>query len=160
MELRIFIDIHSKSPYPSGSLSNFAEHPYCLDGIPIKCQEGLLQSLKAPPELQRTICMADARAAKEIGSTYNWQGRGAIFHWNGRYFSRYSKEYQDFLRRSYDSLVDQNDDFAKALLDSGHAILWHSIGKLSRKQTCLTTFEFIALLYRARRRARQKHSLQ
>ena len=155
--MRIFIDIHSKSPYPSGSLSNFAEHPYCLDGIPIKCQEGLLQSLKAPPELQRTICMADARA---IGSSYNWQERGSIFHWNGRYFSRCSKEYQDFLKRSYDALVDQNDDFAKALLDSGHAILWHSIGKLSRKQTCLTTFEFIALLYRDRRRARQKHSLQ
>lgn len=155
MELRIFIDIHSKSPYPSGSLSNFAEHPYCLDGIPIKCQEGLLQSLKVPPELQRTICTADARAAKEIGSTYNWQERGAIFHWNGRCFSRYSKEYQDFLKRSYDALVDQNDDFAKALLDSGHAILWHSIGKLSKKQTCLTTFEFIALLYRARRTARR-----
>lgn len=86
--MRIFIDIHSKSPYPSGSLSNFAEHPYCLDGIPIKYQEGLLQSLKAPPELQRTICMADASAAKEIDSTYNWQERGAIFHWNGRYFSR------------------------------------------------------------------------
>lgn len=150
--MRLFIDIHSKSPYPSGSLSNFADHPYCLDGIPIRCQEGLLQSLKVPPELQRTICLADARTAKEIGSSYKWQENGAIFHWNGTYFSRYSKEYHVFLKRSYDALVDQNEDFAKALRDSGHAILLHSIGKLSRKKTCLTTFEFMYLLYRARRR--------
>ena len=153
--MRFFIDIHSQKPYPSGSLSNFADHPYCLDGIPIRCQEGLLQSLKMPPELQKSICMSDARTAKALGSTYRWQENGAIFHWNGRNFSRYSKEYQDFLKRSYDALVDQNDDFAKALLDSGHAILWVSIGKLSRKQTCLTTFEFISLLYRARMRARR-----
>ena len=154
--MRFFIDIHSKKPYPSGSLSNFADHSYCLDGIPIRCQEGLLQSLKMPPELQKSICMSDARTAKELGSTYHWQENGAIFHWNGRYFSRYSKEYMDFLRRSYDALVDQNVDFAQALRDSGHAILWHSIGKLSRKHTCLTTFEFISLLYRARRRARTR----
>ena len=156
--MRLFIDIHSKSPYPSGSLSNFADHPYCLDGVPIRCQEGLLQSLKVPPELQRTICLADARTAKEIGSSYNWQENGAIFHWNGTYFSRYSKEYHDFLKRSYDALVDQNEDFVKALRDSGHAILWHSIGKFSKKRTCLTTFEFLSLLYRARRMARQHFS--
>lgn len=154
--MRLFLDIHSKSPYPSGSLSNFADHPYCLDGIPVRCQEGLLQSLKMPPELQRSLCMSDAGTAKKTGSACRWQEKGAVFHWNGRYFSRYSREYQDFLKRSYDALVDQNDDFAQALVDSGHAILWHSIGRLSRRHTCLTTFEFISLLYRARRRARRR----
>ena len=154
--MALFLDIHSKKPYPRGSLSNFAEHPYILDDIPIRCQEGLLQSLKAPPELQRELCQTDARTAKAMGSGIRWQENGAIFHWNGRYFSRYSREYHIFLRRSYDALTDQNDEFAKALLDSGHAILWHSIGRLSKKQTCLTTFEFISLLYRARRRARRR----
>ena len=154
--MRLLIDVHSKKAYPSGSLSNFAEHPYCLDGIPIKCQEGLLQSLKAPRDCQRTICMMDARMAKEVGSSFDWQEGVAVFHWNGKYFSRYGKEYQDFLKRSYDALVDQNDDFSRALVDSGHALLWHSIGKLSKKQTCLTTFEFILLLYRARKRARHR----
>ena len=154
--MRLFLDIHSKSPYPSGSLSNFADHPYCLDGIPVRCQEGLLQSLKMPPELQRSLCMSDAGTAKKTGSACRRQEKAAVFHWNGRYFSRYSREYHDFLKRSYDALVDQNDDFAQALVDSGHAILWHSIGRLSRRHTCLTTFEFISLLYRARRRARRR----
>jgi hypothetical protein len=53
-------------------------------------------------------------------------------------------------------MVDQNKNFAIALRDTGHCILWHSIGKLQKKQTCLTTFEFIRLLYRARRRARKR----
>ena len=154
--MTLFLNIHSKGPYPSWSLSNFAEHPYVLDGIPIRCQEGLLQSLKAPPERQLEFCQADARTAKALGSAIRWQENGGIFHWNGRHFSRYSREYWDFLKRSYDALTDQNEEFAKALLDSGCAILWHSIGKLSRRQTCLTTFEFVALLYRARRRARRR----
>ena len=152
----LFIDVHSKGPYPGGSLSNFADHPYCLDGIPIRCQEGLLQSLKAPPEQQWAICLADARTAKSLGGTFRWQENGGRFHWNGRYFSRYSRKYREFLKHSYDALADQNEDFAKALLDSGHAILWHSIGRLSRRKTCLTTFEFVWLLYRARRRVRRR----
>ena len=158
--MRMIIDIHSKNPYPSGSLSNFADHPYYMDGIPVRCQEGLLQSLKMPQGFQKAICISDARTAKELGSTCHWQENGAIFHWNGQYFSRYSKEYMDFLRRSYDALVDQNTDFAQALRDSGHAILWHSIGKLSRKHTCLTTFEFFYLLYHARRRARKREKTE
>lgn len=151
---KVLLDVHSQKPYPSCALSNFAEHPFALDGIPIRCAEGLLQSLKVPPEQQRMVCQMDAKAAKELGSEYRWQENGAIFHWNGRYFSRFSGEYRTFLKRAYDAMVDQNDGYAAALLDTGHCLLWHSIGKLSRKQTCLTTFEFVALLYRVRRRAR------
>jgi hypothetical protein len=33
-----------------------------------------------------------------------------------------------FLKRAYDAVVDQNKDFAVALLASGYCILWHSIG--------------------------------
>lgn len=118
--------------------------------------EGLLQSLKVPAEMQQEVCLLDAKAAKELGTTCNWQENGAVFHWNGHTFSRFSKEYWKFLKRAYDAMVDQNKDFAIALRDSKHCILWHSIGKLSRKQTCLTIFEFIRLLYRARRRARKR----
>jgi hypothetical protein len=106
--------------------------------------------------MQRDFCLLDARSAKELGSTYNWQENGAIFHWNGQHFSRFSKEYWEFLKRAYDAVVDQNSNFAAALFASGHCILWHSVGKLRENQTCLTTFEFICLLYRARRRARKR----
>lgn len=158
--MRLYLDIHSKSPYPSGSLSNFAEHPFVLDQIPIRSMEGLLQSLKAPPAEQNEICQLTGREAKEYGSAIRWQNNGGIFRWNGTYFSRYSKEYWTFLTRAYDALTDQNTDYAQALLDTGHCFLWHSIGRFGKKHTCLTTVEFIRLLYRERRRARKnEHAL-
>lgn len=153
--MRLFVDVHSKKPYPSNALSNFAEHPFMLDGIEIRCAEGLLQSLKVPPSMQLEVCRMKARDAKSVGSLYDWRKNGAVFHWNGRYFSRYSREYYAFLKRAYDALVDQCEEYAQALRDSGHAVLWHSIGKLTRKNTCLTTIEFVTLLYRSRRRARK-----
>ena len=152
--MKLYIDVHSKKPYPSCALSNFAEHPFRLDGIDIRCMEGLLQSLKAPQERQQEFCQMDARTAKEAGSCMNWQSNGAVFHWSGHCFSRYSREYRSFLNRAYDAMVDQNPAYARALQDTGHALLWHSIGKLSKRNTCLTTFEFVSLLYRTRRRAR------
>lgn len=152
----LYLDIHSKKPYPSCALSNFAEHPFVLDGMEVRCMEGLLQSLKVEPEMQRQVCLLDGKAAKELGSAYHWQENGVFFHWNGQRFSRFGKEYWKFLKRAYDAMVDQNKDFAAALLASGHCILWHSIGKQRKSQTCLTTFEFIRLLCRARRRARKR----
>lgn len=152
--MKLFLDIHSKKPYPSCSLSNFADHYFELDQVQIKCMEGLLQSLKAPPEQQLAVCQMDGRTAKEYGSAIPWRDNGGIFHWQGAYFSRYSREYWFFLVRAYDAITDQNDVYTRALLDTGHSLLWHSIGKLSRKQTCLTTLEFICLLYRERKRVR------
>ena len=106
--MRFYLNIHSKYPYPSCALSNFADHPFEFDGIPVRCMEGLLQSLKVPPDQQRELCAAPARTAKEIGSGIRWQENGGIFHWNGRYFSRFSPEYRTFLERAYDALVDRN----------------------------------------------------
>lgn len=157
--MKLLIDIHSKKPYPSCSLSNFAAHYFILDQVPIKSIEGMLQSLKAPPEGQLSVCQMDGRTAKEYGAAIRWQDNGGIFHWQGTYFGRYSKEYWLFLIRAYDTLADANADYAQALLDTVHSLLWHSIGKLSRHKTCLTTLEFICLLYRERRRVRKRAKL-
>lgn len=40
------MDIGSGSGYPSSSLSNFAPHPFVIDGIECNSMEGFLQSLK------------------------------------------------------------------------------------------------------------------
>jgi predicted NAD-dependent protein-ADP-ribosyltransferase YbiA (DUF1768 family) len=152
----LFLDVHSKKPYPSCALSNFAAHPFVLDGVQVRSMEGLLQSLKVAPEMQREVCLLDGKSAKELGSACNWQENGAVFHWNGSHFSRFSRDYWKFLKRSYDAMVDQNKDFAIALRDTGHCILWHSAGKFRKNQTALTTLEFLRLLYRARRRARKR----
>ena len=147
------IDIHSKGAYPSNALSNFAPHSFSLDGVQIACMEAFLQSLKAPTAAeQELVCALDAKAAKAYGDEHPWQKTGR-FQWRGKSFSRFSKEYHVLLRRAYDAMLE-NEAFRQALRDSGRQLLWHSIGKLRRRDTCLTTFEFVSLLYRARRKIR------
>ncbi len=155
-KMKLLFDIHSKGQYPANSLSNFANHHFVLDQVPVSCMEGLLQSLKAPLQDQSTVCQMDGHTAKKYGSAIPWQENGGLLQWQGIYFSRYSKEYWHFLVRAYDALADQNDDYAQALLDTGHRLLWHSIGRLRKSQTCLTTVEFVALLYHERRRVRKR----
>ena len=40
------MDIKSGNKYPSGALSNFAPHPFVLDGNEVNSMEGFLQGLK------------------------------------------------------------------------------------------------------------------
>ena len=48
------MDIGSQNGYPSGALSNFAPHPFEIDGIKCNSMEGFLQSLKfSNPEMQK-----------------------------------------------------------------------------------------------------------
>ena len=62
------IDIYSKADYPSCELSNFAEHPFELDGIHIASMEGFLQSLKyMMVEKQKCVCCLSDEDAKKAG---------------------------------------------------------------------------------------------
>ena len=150
----MIIDIHSKGAYPADALSNFAPHRFRLDGVDIACMEAFLQSLKAStPEEQAAVCRMSAKEAKAFGDAHPWQTAGTL-RWGGAVFSRYGGEYSVLLRRAYDAMLE-NDAFRQALRASGNRILWHSIGKLRRKDTCLTTFEFLGQLYRVRQKVRQ-----
>lgn len=40
------LDIGSGKDYPSNALSNFAPHPFIIDGVECNSMEGFLQSLK------------------------------------------------------------------------------------------------------------------
>lgn len=40
------LDIGSGKDYPSNALSNFAPHPFVIDGVECNSMEGFLQSLK------------------------------------------------------------------------------------------------------------------
>jgi predicted NAD-dependent protein-ADP-ribosyltransferase YbiA (DUF1768 family) len=40
------MDIGSGNGYPGASLSNFAPHPFTIDGVECASMEGFLQSLK------------------------------------------------------------------------------------------------------------------
>lgn len=155
--MRLFLDIHSRKPWPSCQLSNFAQAPFSLDGMTFTCMEGFLQSLK-DPENQEAYQYLNAREAKARGSGINWQNTGCL-HWRGRAFRRDDwHTYRALLIRAYDAMFEANPESVKALLATGHCLLWHSVGRWSRRRTCLTTFEFLSLLYRARRICRKKQA--
>lgn len=58
------MDIGSGKGYPSSALSNFAPHPFVIDGIECNSMEGFLQSLKfESPEMQKEVCKLVGKAA-------------------------------------------------------------------------------------------------
>ena len=147
------MDIKSKNGYPQSALSNFAPHPFVLDGIEAASMEGWLQSLKHKnPEMQKYICSLVGYAAKRSSRNKNWQ-RNQTLYWKGVEYDRQSKEYQELLDRAYDALAG-NDGFRRALLASGDAVLTHSIGRTNPKETILTQSEFCGRLMRLRERIR------
>ena len=145
------MDIGSGNSYPSSALSNFAPHPFVIDGIECNSMEGFLQSLKfANPDVQREVCKLVGRAAKFKGQKRNKQWRKTqTLYWCGKAYKRDSIEYQQLLDRAYEAL-SKNSGFRKALLASCGSNLTHSIGKHDRSETVLTEGEFITRLNKIR----------
>ena len=149
------MDIGSGSGFPSATLSNFAPHPFVIDGVECNSMEGFLQSLKfSNPEMQKEVCKLVGKAAKFKGKKKKWW-RTQTLYWQGAEILRDSKEYQDLLDRAFDALA-QNNGFRAALLATGNSVLTHSIGKTKITETVLTRQEFCSRLMRIRREL-QKH---
>lgn len=143
------MDIGSGNSYPSNALSNFAPHPFEIDGIHCNSMEGFLQSLKfKSPEMQEAICQLVGYAAKKRGKEKNWQQTQTLY-WRGVPIKRESKEYQDLLDRAFTQLY-KNSKFKNALEASGNAVLTHSIGRSNEKETVLTKSEFCSRLTKLR----------
>ncbi len=136
-------------------MSNFAPHPFVLDGIACACMEGFLQSLKVEDvSEQRRICGLPGPFAQSVGRKVDWRQSGTLW-WLGRPVDRLSDEYQQLLDRGYDALFEQSDAFRDALIASGSAPLTHSIGRSDPCETILTTEEFCSRLERLREKARE-----
>lgn len=149
----MFINIYSKGCYPANMLSNFAPHSFDFDsykGIP--CMEAFLQSLKFQDaaEQQRVLYMT-AKEAKEYGSKKSWD---RYLYWKGMRVDRFSKEYRGLLENAYRSML-ANPNFKQALIDSKRKLLFHTIGKTVRKNTILTWWEFVWILYKLRKDVRR-----
>ncbi|MFW6310903.1 MAG: hypothetical protein ACOC1K_01580 [Nanoarchaeota archaeon] len=143
------MDIGSGNKYPSNSLSNFAPHPFVIDGVQCNSMEGFLQSLKfKSPEMQEEVCKLVGYAAKKKGKNKNWY-QSQILYWRGKEIKRNSNEYQMLLDRAFEKLYD-NSKFKKALISSGDANLTHSIGKSNKSETVLTKSEFCSRLIKLR----------
>ena len=143
------MDIGSGTGWPSAALSNFAPHPFVIDGVECASMEGFLQSLKyKEPDMQVEVCKLVGKAAKFKGKKKKWW-RTQTLYWQGQEFKRDSQEYQDLLDRAFDALA-QNTGFQKALLATGKATLTHSIGKSKEQETVLTKQEFCSRLTKIR----------
>lgn len=149
------MDIGSGSGFPSGALSNFAPHPFVIDGIECNSMEGFLQSLKfSNPEMQKEVCKLVGKAAKFKGKKKKWW-RTQTLYWQGVEIPRDSQGYQDLLDRAFDALA-QNSGFRAALLATGSSVLTHSIGKTKITETVLTRQEFCSRLTKIRERIRKE----
>jgi len=143
------MNIGSGNTYPANALSNFAPHPFELDGIKINSMEGFLQSLKFKSiEMQEEVCKLVGYAAKSKGKHKNWQESQTLY-WRGTPIKRSSDEYQNLLDRAYTAMY-KNIKFKKALEASGTSVLTHSIGRNDPKQTVLTVKEFCSRLTKLR----------
>ena len=151
------MDIGSGSGFPGATLSNFAPHPFVIDGVECNSMEGFLQSLKfSNPEMQKEVCKLVGKAAKFKGKKKKWW-RTQTLHWQGTEIPRDSQEYQDLLDRAFDALA-QNSGFRAALLATGNSVLTHSIGKTKITETVLTRQEFCSRLTKIREELRKENA--
>lgn len=135
------MDIGSKNSYPSSALSNFAPHPFEIDGVQCNSMEGFFQSLKFESiDMQKYVCTLVGIAAKKKGSNKKWWKKQTLY-WRGKPIDRHSREYQVLLNRAYNEL-NRNTGFRKALEATNGATLTHSIGKTDDSHTILTVHEF------------------
>lgn len=146
------MDVGGGKAYPANALSNFAPHPFELDGVKIASMEGWLQSLKFKGvDMQEHVCTLVGKAAKFKGKKKPWY-RTQTLHWRGVDYKRGSSQYQNLLNRAYQAMFDQNEGFRNALKAAGKdANFTHSIGKNDSSRTILTTAEFCGRLMRLKR---------
>lgn len=149
------MDIGSGSGFPGATLSNFAPHPFVIDGVECNSMEGFLQSLKfSNSEMQKEVCKLVGKAAKFKGKKKKWW-RTQTLYWQGTEIPRDSQEYQDLLDRAFDALA-QNSGFRAALLATGNSVLTHSIGKNKITETVLTRQEFCSRLTKIREKLKEE----
>ena len=139
------MDIGSGNGYQSAALSNFAPHPFTIDGVECASMEGFLQSLKFESvDMQRYVCTLVGKAAKKKGHKKNWKQKQELY-WNGRIYKRDSKDYQNLLNRAYNRLYT-NEGFYRALQATNGMVLEHSMGRNKSSETVLTKQEFCSRL--------------
>lgn len=153
------MDIGSKAGYPASALSNFAPHPFVIDGVECNSMEGFLQSLKfSNPDMQKHVCTLVGLTAKYKGKRKKWWTTQTLY-WLGKPIDRHSDEYTQLIERAYNELA-KNESFKRALLARPNATLTHSIGKSDKSKTVLTEREFISNLNRLRAELKKEENYE
>lgn len=146
------LDIGAKHGYPANALSNFAAHPFVMDGVDCASMEGFLQALKFnKPHIQVEVCKLTGIRAKNRGKEHNkhWKLEQKLW-WGTTEYDRHGDEYQHLLDIAFLELTRQSPEYRQALIDTGDAKLTHTIGRTSEFDTILTQREFCRRLERLR----------
>lgn len=145
------INISSRSAYPAGVLSNFTEREFVIDDVHCCSLEGFLQSLKFADESEAadTCTLIGAEAKKQGRKAPDWRETQTLW-WLGQEIARDSEAYQTLLDRAYIAVARADKSFCDALLDSGDAVLIHTMGQDDPKMTVLTQSEFCDRLMKLR----------
>lgn len=138
-------EIHSRFPWPSCDLSNFANHPFTIRGFSCAGMEGFLQGLKIQnTELQRKMFLIHGRDAHEMGKRFTWKNQTLWFQ--GTPINRHSEAYIGLVREAYYEMAVQNNSFRRALVATKGKALTHPIGCNDPTKTILTEKEFVDIL--------------
>ena len=143
------LDIRSNGLYPSNVLSNLCNNKFQFDGVCCGSMEGFLQALKyQDQDKQQQICsMKGGEARKQ--SNKQWQ-TDQIVWWKGEAYDRQNEEYQKLLRRAYQAMFDQNEQFKAALMSTRDIVLIYSCGEENAYKTIITEQEFCQILMEIR----------
>lgn len=143
------VDIHSKSKYPAGALSNFMPYTFIFRGMSFMSMESLLQGLKFEAvEEQNKVFLLVGVEAKRKGKGHDWHHNQHLW-WQGKPMKRCSDEYRNFVEEAFKAL-SYNNDFQMALKATGNKRLYHTIGISDPTKTVLTEEEFCGILTRLR----------
>ena len=149
------INISSKNKGVAGALSNFAPHPFILDGVTCNSMEGFLQSLKYEnPDMQKQVASLVGRKAKFKGQKKKWYTK-QILYWQGQEYPRDSQAYTKLIERAFDA-YSQNTKVQKLLLSTNDAVFEHTMGQKKKNRTVLTRTEFVSNLTRIRANLRKQ----
>lgn len=92
-----------------------------------------------------------AKEAKVYGSAKSWN---RFLYWEGKKVDRFSKAYRSLLEDAYRSML-VNPKFKQALIDSRRNLFFYTMGKTVRRNTVLTWWEFVWILYKLRKDVRR-----
>ena len=125
-------------------LSNLYHLEFKFRGKKVGSIEGILQGIKyRDKKVQNKVLKYSGLDAyhTRAANTLDFWGNNGKLYWQGKEMLRDSEEYQMFLDEVYLSAL-KNPLYRRFLLASGDKYLLHHIGRVDKKETVLTRFEY------------------
>ena len=136
-------------------LSNLYPYNFEMDGIQYASMEAFIGSLRTPSQVEKQKLYSTSGMESWImGHKFSWYAKQEVYY-KEKVISRHSQVYDDLITSAFDALFT-NEDFKKALRESGDCKLTHTVGKTAKDKTLLTRKEFIGHLNRLRKRLNER----